>query len=105
LFTETPEISQENGTLFFQQDLTVIFNKMTVEKRNQILLMAQATDMVVVYKDNTGKFWSVGLKKGAFVSAGSATSGTAYGDRNGYEITISGMERESTYEVTPSIVE
>jgi hypothetical protein len=104
-FTETINVSQENGTVFYDQALTMVFNKMEATKRNQILLMAEATSMVVVFKDNNGKYFSVGLEKGAFMSAGSAASGTAYGDRSGYEITISGTESAPSYEVTGTIVE
>lgn len=104
-FTETINPSLENGTLFYNQDLTIIFNRIDTSKRNQILLMAQATHMVVVFKDNNGKYFSVGLEEGAYMSAGSATSGVAYGDRNGFEITISGIEKQPSYEVAGSIVE
>ena len=104
-FTETINVSQENGTVFYDQALTMIFNKMEASKRDQILLMAQATDMVVVFKDNNGKYFSVGVERGAYMSAGSSLSGTAYGDRNGYELTISGMEEAPSFEVTGSIVE
>ena len=104
-FTETINVSQENGTVFYDQALTLIFNKMEASKRDQILLMAQATDMVVVFKDNNAKYFSVGIERGAFMTAGSSVSGTSYSDRNGYELTISGMEEAPSYEVTGSIVE
>lgn len=104
-FTETINVSQENGTVFYDQALTMIFNKMEASKRDQILLMAQATNMVVVFKDNNGKYFSVGVERGAYMSAGSSISGAAYGDRNGYELTISGMEENPSFEVTGSIVE
>ena len=97
--------TQENGTVTYQQDLTMIFNQMQAEKRNQILLMAQATTMVAVAKDGNGKYWSIGLEFGAYMSAGTATSGTAYADRSGYEITISGMEKTPMFEVNGSIIE
>jgi len=103
--TETPTPSQENGTLFFDQAVTFYLNKMEAEKRNQLLLMAQATSMIVVVKDTNGKYWSVGLEKGAYMSGGSTTTGVSYGDRNGYEIIISGMEKEPMFEVDGSIVE
>jgi hypothetical protein len=102
---ETINVSQENGTVFYDQALTMVFNKMEVAKRNQILLMAQATDMVVVYKDNNEKYFSIGISRGAYMSAGSANTSAAYGDRNGYELTISGMEDQPSFEVTGSIVE
>lgn len=104
-FTETINVSQENGTLFYNQDLTVVFNKMETVKRNQILLMAQSNSMIVVFKDNRGAFFTVGLKNGAFMSAGTAVSGTAFGDRSGYELTLSGIEVAPAYGVTASIVE
>lgn len=104
-FTETINVSQENGTVFYDQALTMVFNKMEATKRDQILLMAQATNMVVVFKDNTGKYFSVGVERGAYMTAGTAVSGTAYADRNGYEITVSGAEASPSFEVTGSIVE
>ena len=103
--TETATISQENGTVFFDQSVTMVFNKMEAAKRNQLLLMAEATSMVVIVKDNNGKYFSIGLERGAYTSAATATSGTAYGDRNGYEITISGLEAAPSYEVDGAIVE
>jgi len=104
-FTETINVSQENGTVFYDQALTMVFNKMEATKRDQILLMAQATNMVVVFKDNVGKYFSVGVERGAYMTAGTAVSGTAYADRNGYEITVSGAEASPSFEVTGSIVE
>ena len=104
-FTETINVSQENGTVFYDQALTMVFNKMEASKRDQILLMAQATNMVVVFKDNNGRYFSVGVERGAYMTAGTAVTGTVYSDRNGYEITISGAEASPSYEVTGSIVE
>jgi hypothetical protein len=103
--TETTTVSQENGTLFFDQQLTMVFNKMEAAKRDQLLLMAQATTMVVVAKDGNGKYWSIGAERGAFMVSGSATSGVAYGDRNGYEIVLGGLEQSPIFEVTSTIVE
>ena len=103
--TETTTVSQENGTLFFDQQLTCVFNRLSADKRNQLLLMAQATSMVVIAKDGNGKYWSVGVEKGAFMVSGSATSGTSYGDRSGYEIVLGGLEAAPIYEVTSTIVE
>lgn len=102
---ETITATQENGTVTYQQDITMIFNQMEASKRNEILLMAQATTMVAVVKDNNARYWSIGLELGAYLTAGTATSGTAYSDRNGYEITISGLESKPMFEVDGNIVE
>ena len=95
--TETQTPSQENGTVTYDQALTMVFNKMEATKRNQLLLMAEATSLVVVAKDNNGKYWSIGIERGAFMTTGSATSGVAYGDRNGYEVVVSGMEKSPIF--------
>jgi len=103
--TEQATVSQENGTLFFDQQLTMVFNKMQASSRDQLLLMAQATTMVVVCKDGNGKYWSVGIEKGSFLVSASATSGVSYGDRNGYEVVLGGLEASPIFEVTSTIVE
>lgn len=103
--TETTTVSQENGTITFDQQLTMVFNKMEADKRNQLLLMAESTNMVVVAKDSNGKYWSIGVERGAYMVSGSAVSGAAYADRNGYEIIVGGMEAKPLFEVTGSIVE
>ena len=103
--TETTTVSQENGTITFDQQLTMVFNKMEADKRNQLLLIAEATNMVVVAKDNNGKYWSIGVERGAYAVSGSSVSGTAYADRNGYEIIVGGMEAKPMFEVTGTIVE
>ena len=102
--TETATPSQENGTITYEQSITAIFNKMDSTKRNTLLLLNQATDLVVVAKDNNGIFWSIGLERGAYVTTSTTTSGTSYGDRSGYEVIISGMEKSPVYEVNSSIV-
>lgn len=104
-FTETATPSQENGTVTYDQQLTMIFNKLSAAKRNQLLLMAEATSMVVVAKDTNGKYFSIGIERGAYMVSGSTVSGVAYADRSGYEIVIGGMEKSPIYEVTASIVE
>jgi hypothetical protein len=103
--TENTTVSQEAGTLYFDQQLTAIFNRMTADKRNELLLMAQATTMVVVAKDGNGSYWSIGIENGSFLISASATSGTTMADRNGYEIVLGGLEPKPMFTVDSSIVE
>lgn len=104
VFEEEIEASTENGTIMFTQSLTLVFNKLEASKRNQILLMAQNEDLVVVVEDNNGKYWSVGIERGATIVSGTLTTGTAYADRNGGELTITGMEKLPSFEVEEAIV-
>lgn len=102
---ETPAISQENGTISYQQDLTLIMNKLDAAKRNQILLMAESNQMIVVFQDNNNKYWVIGIVRGSFLSAATAETGTAFSDRSGYSLTLSALEPQPMFEVDSAIVE
>lgn len=103
--TETITPTQENGTVTYDQQLTMVFNKLSASKRNQLLLMAEATSMVVVAKDANGLYWSIGIERGAYMTSGTSVSGVAYADRSGYELVVGGMEKAPMYAVTGTIVE
>lgn len=102
---EEIEASTENGTVLYTQTLTLVFNKMEASKRNQILLMAQNENLVPIVRDGNGKLWVIGLERGATLTGGTNTTGTAYTDRNGGELTLTGYEKIPMFEVNPSILE
>lgn len=103
-YTETVNVSQENGTVWYQQDVALVFNKLQCSTRNELLVLAQNTKLLVIVKDNNGRFWTCGLVKGAEMTAGSNGTGVAYGDRNGYTLTITGYESNPMFEVDPTVV-
>lgn len=103
-FTETITVSEENGTVFYDQQVSVVFTKLSAEKRNQIALLAKNRKLVVVVKDGNGTFWSVGIGRGAHLLSGTSQTGTAYGDLNGYSLVIQGLEKEPSYAVAASVV-
>lgn len=103
-FTETINADNTAQTVFYQQDALMVFTKMEAAKRDQIKLLAQNPSLLVVVKDGNGKFWSVGITRGAELSAGTTSTGTAYGDRNGGEITLTGLEPNPSYEVAAAFV-
>jgi adenine deaminase len=103
-FTETINADNTAGTVFYQQDALMVFNKMESVKRDQIKLLAQNPKLLVVIKDGNSKFWSVGVTRGAELTAGSVATGVAYGDRNGGEITLTGLEPDPSYECTAAFV-
>ena len=103
-FTETINADNTAGTVFYQQDALMVFNKMESVKRDQIKLLAQNPKLLVVVKDGNSKFWSCGVTRGAELTAGSSATGTAYGDRNGGEITLTGLEPDPSYECEAAFV-
>lgn len=104
-FTETATISSENGTVFWEQVVNLVFNKMQCATRDQMLILAQNTRMIVAVKDNNGEYWAVGLERGAEMTGGTSETGVAYGDRNGYTVTITGREISAAYNVLPTLVD
>jgi hypothetical protein len=90
--TESINVSNVNGTVFYQPELTAVFQKLDAAKRNQILLLAQNRALRVVFVDNNNISWLMGVERGCVMSAGSGATGTAVGDLNGYTITLQGQE-------------
>jgi hypothetical protein len=100
---ETLVASRENGSVFYEQSVKLVLNKRAKAVRNEILLLAQ-NRVVIVEVDRNGNAWFYGFDNGLFLEAGSAKSGRAMGDRNGYELEFKGQEDELAYSVLSSVV-
>jgi hypothetical protein len=98
MFTETVASNVQNGTLYYTTELTIILNKLQANTRNEILLLGQ-NRLVSVAKDNNGKYWYLGKTRALDLTAGSAATGTAEGDRSGYTLTFAGAEPNLAPEV------
>ena len=101
-FSEATQASVENGTLAYETTLTAIFNKGETATRNQIRLLAQ-NRLMILAEDRNGKYWLLGEINGAELTAGTYASGTAMGDRNGYELTFVSKEGTALMEFTGNI--
>jgi len=102
MFTETVASNVQNGTLYYTTELTIILNKLQANTRNEILLLGQ-NRLVAVAKDSNGKFWYLGKTRALDLSAGSAATGTAEGDRSGYTLTFAGAEPSLCPEVNSTV--
>jgi hypothetical protein len=102
-FVENINASVENGTVFYQQELTIVLNKLQANTRNEILLLAQNL-LVAIAKDNNGKYWYLGKNNGLDITAGNSGTGTAIGDRSGYTLTFTGKEAALAPEVSSGII-
>ena len=105
-FTETPTVSLENGTVFYDQIINVAFHKLQSSIRNSVKVLAQNPDLKIVVETNngvespyTGRFFYIGNRRGANLSGGSGTSGTAFGDMNAYALSFQGIEPEPAEEI------
>ena len=89
--------STENGTLFYTPTVNMILNRLTKEDQNEIKLLGQT--QVVVFAQLNAQLANghdvivgMGVVNAMSLNAGSADSGAAFGDRNGYTLTFDGLE-------------
>ena len=100
--TETLTGNVQNGTVFYASEMKVVVNKLLVAVRNEIRLLAQNT-LIAVAKDNNGKYWLVGRQNGIDLTTGTLGTGTAFGDRSGFDLTFGGSEPEPMLEVNSTV--
>lgn len=105
-FLETPTVSLENGTVFYDQAINVAFHKLQSSIRNQVKVLAQNPDLKIVVETNngvespyTGRFFYIGNRRGATLSGGAGATGTAFGDANQYALSFQGIEPEPAEEI------
>jgi hypothetical protein len=91
-YTETVNSSRENGTTFFNQELTLNLKKLTAEMTTQLKLMAYGRPQIFVHTMN-GDTLLVGQREGADLTGGTIQTGGALGDLYGYSITFTGQEQ------------
>ena len=85
--------SQENGTTFFEQTLTLNLQKLSKEDMVQLKLLAFGRPHCVI-EDNNGNFLLAGKEHGLSVSGGSISTGAAFGDMSGVSsLTLVGSEK------------
>jgi hypothetical protein len=101
--TITTNVSVENGTSFNQSDVVFKLRRLSTTKRNEMKLLAQGRCYCIV-KNNNDEYWLVGKEYGCDVTAMVANTGTAMGDSNGYEVTLSAIEAEAPFKLQGSVV-
>lgn len=101
--TTTTNISADNGTVFNQTDVVGRLRKLSTAKRNELKLLAQSRVFCIVL-DNNGNYYLVGREYGCDVTAKTSETGTAMGDLNGYNFTLSAIEAEEPFKLQGSVV-
>ena len=95
--TDTITGSTENGTLFFTPTLNIMLNKLTKEDQNEIKLLGQSKLRIFVelnakLASGHDAILALGFENGMDLNTGTAETGAAFGDRNGYTLTFTGLE-------------
>lgn len=98
--TSTLNTSETAGNSF-TTEVTLQFLKQETSKRLEIMGLLM-NELVGVIKDGNNKYWYIGYDYPVEGSAGTAETGTAMTDLNGYNITITDNSIALPYEITDS---
>lgn len=100
--TQNVNSSSTNGTTFYEQVLSLTLTKLTAEDNKELKLMTYGRPHIFV-EDYKGGVMAVALENGADVTAGTAVTGTAMGDLNGYTLSLTGNETTYANFVDPAL--
>lgn len=97
-FEETINFNRDNGTVFYTQTVNVMLHKLSAAKRKELKTVAQAR-LVVFVLDSNDNWWAIGIEYGADLSTGTAATGTALGDANGYTLAFTHETPKRAYKL------
>ena len=95
--------TSDTTSAYFTNEVTLQFMKMETSKRLEIMALLLSPCAVLVH-DSNDKYWYLGKDNYVEASAGTATTGTASGDANHYELTLQDTSLELPYEVDSSVI-
>tara|TARA_Y100001938_G_C8087386_1_gene432885 strand:- start:825 stop:1406 length:582 start_codon:yes stop_codon:yes gene_type:complete len=95
--TDTITGSVENGTIFYTPTVNMVLNRLTQQDQEEIKLLGQTQVRIFAQLNATlanghDVIVAMGMTNGMSLNAGTADSGAAFGDRNGYTLTFDGLE-------------
>ena len=114
LFRQTSNYSEElvatpeNGTIVYNQTCNAVFFKMQTSVRNQVRVLAQNPNLSIIIETQNGsetgaaRWFLMGQVNGSQLLSGTAQTGTAFSDLNGYNLVFSGNEPNPASEVSGS---
>lgn len=94
--------SEENGSLFYTHQVVFPFNKRDSTTANIVRTLAK-NKLIVVTLDMDGNYRMYGAGHGLYLASAENGSGTAAGDRNGYTVTLSGIEPDDFLQVSAGV--
>jgi hypothetical protein len=100
---ETHTGSLENGTNFYDSVLEFNTKNLTASENEELMLLDQA-QLFVIVKDMNEKYWTVGAYYAADKLSGTAVTGAAFGDHNGYTYSITAKEAKRMLEVDSGVI-
>ncbi len=92
-FTEAMAADPANGTVVYTQTITALFRDYTAQLRNQFSLLAKSGTVQAIVRTNRDEYILFGAEfGGGDATAINLASGTAYTDRQGYDVTLTFLQ-------------
>lgn len=102
-YTAPIRVDKNNGTLWYEQQLSMILASDNKELRSEIHLLAQ-NEVVALVENADGSIVALGFGEGLQVAdANEYTSGVLKSDRKGHVIVLKGMENDEVPDVDPLV--
>ena len=102
-YTAPIRVNQGNGTLWYEQTLTMILASDTKELRSEIHLLGQ-NEVVALVEKADGTVVALGFGEGLQIAEASAYgSGILKSDRLGHDIIMGGLENDPVPDVDPAV--
>lgn len=102
-FTTTITVDDTTGTRYYSTDIIIQFLRQEADKHAEIAALA-ANDLVIVVEDSNGIGWFFGYDFPVEMSEGTEETGTAFGDFNGYNITLQGTSKDNVFTVSETVL-
>ena len=102
-YNEAITTNDVNGTLYYDQNVTLPIRKLSATLSSEIKLIAQ-NRLAMIVLDRNGKYFLVGETNGAELQTSTASAGKAMGDYNGYTLIFKGKEESFAKEVSSGII-
>ena len=102
-YTAPIRVNKGNGTLWYEQTLTMILASDTKELRSEIHLLGQ-NEVVALVEKADGTVVALGFGEGLQIAEASAYgSGVLKSDRLGHDIILGGLENDPVPDVAPAV--
>ena len=102
-YTAPIKVNKDNGTLFYEQSLSMILASDSKELRSEIHLLAQ-NEVCCLVENADGTIVALGFGEGLQIAdANEYTSGVVKGDRKGHVLVLNGMENDEVPDVAPGV--
>ena len=97
--TDTITGNTDAGTIFYNPVVNMVLNRLTHQDQQEIKLLGQTQVRIFAQLNSQlanghDVIVALGMSNGMSLNAGTADSGAAFGDRNGYTLTFDGLEAE-----------